>query len=82
MSDRFRQYRHGARPTIPEYQMNRLKECSEGQPRSGAIGIAALLFTSLLLLAGCSDGGTQDQTLLDHSGARPDSIYRHHHNTH
>jgi len=62
--------------------MKRSTERSEGLPGSGAIGIATLLLTSLLLLAGCSDGGTQNQTLLDHSGARPDSIYRHHHNSH
>ncbi|HVJ44619.1 MAG TPA: hypothetical protein VM639_24190 [Dongiaceae bacterium] len=61
--------------------MTRLKERG-GQLRPRATGMTALLLTSLLLLAGCSDGGTQNQTLLDHSGAMPDSIYRHHHNTH
>jgi len=60
--------------------MSQMKNAASRRLSVPALALSALLLSSLPLLAGCGGGPTTDQVLLDHSGANPDSIYRHHHN--
>jgi hypothetical protein len=58
--------------------MSPAKPISKRRLSVSALTLSALLLSPLPLLAGCAGGGTENQVLLDHSGANMDSPYRHH----